>query len=85
MVSEDFPLHLSFGNLSIKNNTPSIACRFQIEDAETSRQFEIDSNGQISIRRALDFETHQVYKTRVSVRNYFATAVNVATTNVALL
>ncbi|KAI6170983.1 Protocadherin-16 [Aphelenchoides bicaudatus] len=84
MVAEDFPLHLAFGKLAIKNMSgQAIPCRFQIEDTEMAQNFEIDSMGQISLRQPLDFETHQVYKTRVSARNLYS-STNVQT-HVALL
>lgn len=87
MVAEDFPLHLPFGQLTLRNSSTasSIACRYQIEDVEISQHFQIDHNGYLTLKRRLDFELQQVYKTRISVRNFFATAASPASTNVALL
>lgn len=50
MVAEDFPLHLAFGQLAIKNMSGQlIPCRFQIEDPVVSDYFEINSMGQVNI------------------------------------
>ncbi|WKX99857.1 hypothetical protein Q1695_014605 [Nippostrongylus brasiliensis] len=64
VVSESFPLHITFANVSIGDKLPYL---YRIVDAKANDVFDIDQMGRLSLKFALDRELKDIYSFTVDV------------------